>query len=96
MISNVLDSDEAATRIYDIPVLSGSAYVGQLYDATTDQLLFDRFLWNNPISVNEADITSVETDAYVEESITDRTKHLDVSASISLSLFAGLIEVSFS
>ena len=77
-------------------MLSGSAYVGQLYDATTDQLLFDRFLWNNPISVNEADITSVETDAYVEESITDRTKHLGVSASISLSLFAGLIEVSFS
>ena len=91
----ILDTaDGTATREYDIPVLSGSAFIGQLYDATKDQLLMDRYLWQLPIVVNEANITSVKTKMYLEEKITDRYDHLDVSASISASLYSGLIEVS--
>ena len=39
----------------------------------TDQLLHDKFLWKNPIPVNEAAIVSVETDTYVESSLKVRT-----------------------
>ena len=74
-------------------MLSGSAYIGQLYDAKKDQLIFDRFLWSN-ITTNEAEITSVQTKTYIEESIKDRTSHLGVTASLSVSLYSGLIEVS--
>ena len=74
--------------------MSGSAYVGQLYDARTDNILHDKFLWNSPISTNEALITSVQTDAYIEETIEDRIHHLSVDASISMSFLGGLIEVS--
>ena len=74
--------------------MSGSAYVGQLYDARTDNILHDKFLWNSPISTNEALITSVQTDAYIEETIEDRINHLSVDASISMSLMGGLIDVS--
>ena len=92
VVHSIFSDSTIPKRVYDIPVLSGSAYVGQLYDATKDQLMFDRFLWSN-ISVNEADITSVETDTYIEESVTDRTQHMGVSASIQASLFAGLVQV---
>ena len=92
---SILDTANGTpTREYDIPVLSGSAFIGQLYDATKDQLLMDRYLWQLPIVVNEANITSVKTKMYLEEKITDRYDHLDVSASISASLYSGLIEVS--
>ena len=88
-------TETPATRKYDIPMLSGSAYVGQLYDATKDQLLFDRFLWDTTdgIAVNEANITSVETETYIEESISDRYNHLGISAQISASMFSGLVKV---
>ena len=86
------DSDGTPQREYDIPMLSGSAYIGQLYDAKKDQLIFDRFLWSN-ITTNEAEITSVQTKTYIEESIKDRTSHLGVTASLSVSLYSGLIEV---
>ena len=79
-------------RQYDIPVLSGSAHIGQLYDGTKDQLIFDRFLWTN-ISTNEADITSVQTKTYIEETIRERTSSIGVTASLSVSLYSGLIEV---
>ena len=91
----IADTDGSPQREYDIPVLSGSAFVGQLYDATKDQLLFERFLWETPVIVNEANITSVQTKTYIEETITDRYDHLDVSASISASLYSGLIEVHY-
>ena len=89
-------TETPATRKYDIPMLSGSAYVGQLYDATKDQLLFDRFLWDTTdgIAVNEANITSVETETYIEESISDRYNHLGISAQISASMFSGLVKVN--
>ena len=72
-----------------MPVLSGSAYIGQLYDATTDQLLFDRFLWQSPIQVKEANITSVETDTYMEENIKNRIDHMAVGAGLFISLTTG-------
>ena len=76
-------------------MMSGSAYVGQLYDATKDQIFHDKFLWEtaNGIAVNEADITSVETNTYIEESVSDRYSHLGISAEISASMFAGLVKV---
>ena len=70
-------------------MLSGSAYIGQLYDATTDQLLFDRFLWQSPIEVKEAKITSVETDTYLEENIKSRIDKMGVGAGLFISLTAG-------
>ena len=87
-------ANDAPKRENDIPVLAGSAKIGQLYDAKKDQLLFDRFLWSD-MSVNEANITSVITDTYIEESVVERTKHMDVSASVKLSMFGGLVKVSF-
>ena len=60
------DNGKKNKRIYNIPVLSGSASVGQLYDAKTGQLMHDRFLWKNPIKVNEAKITSTETETVIE------------------------------
>ena len=80
-------------RRYNIPVLSGSAWVGQLYDGTNDQILADKFLWREMDTV-EADITSVETETYIEDSITDRVNHMSVSAELSISLYAGLIKVT--
>ena len=94
MVKHLDSTDSTPTRRYDIPLLSGSAHVGQLYDGKTDQLLFDRFLWSD-ITVNQANITSVETDVYIEESIVERASHMSVSASVQLSLFAGLIKVRF-
>ena len=90
-----IDTSTYAERQYVIPVLSGSAFIGQLYDAKKDQILHDRFLWQSPVAVNEANITSVKTDTYIEESITDRYNHMSLSASISASLYSGLVEVNF-
>ena len=76
-------------REYNIPVLSGSVHIGQLYDAKANELLFDRYLWKSPIAVNEADVTSVETDVYIEENVFDRLNHLGVSASLAITFVAG-------
>ena len=87
------DNAKKNKRMDNIPVLSGSASVGQLYDAKTGQLLHDRFLWKNPIAVNEAIITSTATETKIENSIKDRMSLLDFSASIKATVM-GLIEVS--
>ena len=76
-----------------MPVLSGSAYIGQLFDGKTNQLIHDKFLWTQPIPVNEAEITSVETSAQVENSIRDRMNNLKVSAYLKLDL--AFIEVIY-
>ena len=88
------DSETNATRVYDIPMLSGSAIVGQLYDGSKDQLIFEEFLWSGDIAVTEEDITSVKTDTFIEESVSDRYEHLGVSAQLAVSLYSGLIDVS--
>ena len=67
-------------------MLSGSAYIGQLYDAKKDQLVHDRLLWTNPVAVNEAIITSTETETIIEETVRDRMRLLDFSASIKATL----------
>ena len=87
--------DLNAKRKYDIPVLSGSAYIGQLYDARTDQLIYDRYLWKDPVAFKEANITSVETNTYIEENVKNRMDHLSISADVSMSLQYGLIKVRF-
>ena len=89
-----VDNGKKNKRIYNIPVLSGSAYVGQLYDAKTGQLMHDRFLWKNPIKINEAKITSTETETVIEETLRDRMSLLDFSASIKATIM-GFIEVSY-
>ena len=74
-------------------MLSGSAYIGQLYDAKLDQIIHDRFLWNSPIPFLEAPITSVRTKTTIEQTVKDRRDTLDVSASLSASLMAGMLKV---
>ena len=88
-----LASNQKNKRIYNIPVLSGSAYIGQLYDAKKDELVHDRLLWANPVAVNEAIITSTETETMIEETVRDRMRLLDFSASIKATLIE-IIEVS--
>ena len=46
------------------------------------------------MKIMEANITSVETETYIEESVTDRVSHLSVSAALSISLYGGLIKVT--
>ena len=65
---------------------TGSAYIGQLYDAKTGQLMHDRFLWENPVGVNEAIITSTETETKTEETLRDRMSLLDFSALIKATI----------
>ena len=45
--------------------------------------------------INEEDITSVKTDTFIEESVSDRYEHLGVSAQLAVSLYSGLVDVSF-
>ncbi len=96
MTKYILISDSTPKRRYNIPVLSGSAYIGQLYDATNEQLLHDRFLWKGDISVSEANITSVEADTYFEENINNRLDHMGVGAGLRISFNTGLYGVSVS
>ena len=69
-----------------MPILSGSAYIGQLFDGKTNQLIHEKFLWTQPIPVKEANITSVETSSQIENSIRDRMNNLKVSAHLQLDL----------
>ena len=64
----------------------GWSHIGQLYDAKNGQLVHDKFLWTNPVVVNEAIITSTETETLIEETLRDRMSLLDFSASIKATL----------
>ena len=64
-----------------------------LYDAKTETILYDRFLWKNPVATNEATITRTETETYVEETLKDRTDHISLGASIEFTLMK-FLEVS--
>ena len=61
--------------------------------AKTDQILHDLFLWNNPIPVNEARITSVRSETSIENNMKDRFRKMDISAEIKMSLMGGMIKV---
>ena len=56
-----------------------------LYDAKTETILYDRFLWKDPIGMKEADITRTETETYIEENLRDRVDHMSLGASIEFS-----------
>ena len=88
-------SDSKPKRRYDIRVLSGTAYVGQLYDATKDQLLHDRYLWiPYKIKLRGSNITNTFFDATLEENINDRMEKLDLEANLKMSFMFGLVKVS--
>ena len=82
----------ANKRRYNIPVLSGSAYVGQLYDGKTDQLLYDRFFWSN-IVTRQNNMTNVFYETKTEETQMDRLNNVGLDASLKLSFLSGLISV---
>ena len=88
-------SDEnGPKRRYNIPVLSGTAYVGQLYDAKTDQLIPDQFLWKrSDMTILETGITNVFFETKIEESQMDRMNMMDIDASMKLSFMGGMVEV---
>ena len=48
--------------------------------------MHDRFLWENPVGVNEAIITSTETETKIEETLRDRMSLLDFSALIKATI----------
>ena len=82
----------ANMRRYNIPVLSGSAYVGQLYDGKADQLLYDRFFWKNIIT-RQNNMTTVYYETKTEETLLDRLYNIGVDESLQLSFMTGLISV---
>ena len=87
------DSGEPERR-YNIPVLSGTAYVGQLYDAKKDQLIPDQFLWKrDEMSIVESNVTNVFFETKIEESQLDRMNNMDIDASMKLSFMGGLVSV---
>ena len=81
-------------RRYNIPILSGTAYVGQLFDAKTDQLIPDQFLWKrNEMTILETGITNVFFETKIEDSQMDRMNVMDIDANMKLSFMAGMVEV---
>ena len=74
-------------------MLDGSASVGMLYDAKTETILHDQFLWTNPVPVKEAYITRTETETFIEENLKDRVDHISLGASIEFT-FMSFLSVS--
>ena len=74
--------------------MSGTAYVGQLYDAKTDQLIPDQFLWKrSEMTILETGITNVFFETKIEESQMDRMNMMDIDAKMKLSFMSGMVEV---
>ena len=82
-----------AIRRYNLPVLSGSAYIGQLYDAKMDQLLHDEFLWET-IVTREKNVTNVVYGIDLEHSQMDRLNNMEMDPNLKLSFMSGLLTVS--
>ena len=82
-------------RRQNIPVLSGSAYLGQLYDAKRDLIMTDKFLWYpDQMTTKKADIENVVFESKLEETQVDRMNSMEIDASLAMSFLGGLIEVS--
>ena len=93
-IHSYFSDPQETQRRSNIPVLSGTAYVGQLYDAKTDQLIPDHFLWKeDQMKIKEANVTNVFFETKIEESQLDRMNMIDIDASLKLSFMGGLIQV---
>ena len=96
-IHSYFSDPQETQRRSNIPVLSGTAYVGQLYDAKTDQLIPDHFLWKeDQMKIKEANVTNVFFETKIEESQLDRMNMIDIDASLKLSFMGGLIQVCMS
>ena len=68
--------------------------MGQLYDAKTDQLIPDQFLWKrSEMTILETGITNVFFETKIEESQMDRMNMMDIDASMKLSFMGGMVEV---
>ena len=68
--------------------------MGQLYDAKTDQLIPDQFLWKrSDMTILETGITNVFFETKIEESQMDRMNMMDIDASMKLSFMGGMVEV---
>ena len=84
-------------RRYNIPILTGTAYVGQLYDAKKDQLVPDQFLWKRDEMVTvESNVTNVFFETKIEETQLDRMNAVDIDAELKLSFMGGLVKVCIS
>ena len=68
--------------------------MGQLFDAKTDQLIPDQFLWKrSQMSILETGITNVFFETKIEESQMDRMNMMDIDAKMKLSFMSGMVEV---
>ena len=68
--------------------------MGQLYDAKTDQLIPDQFLWKrSDMTILEKGITNVFFETKIEESQMDRMNVMDIDAKMKLSFMGGMVEV---
>ena len=83
-------------RRYNIPVLSGSAYVGQLFDGTKDQLLLDQFFWKPyTMRIKVANITNVQFETTIgsENRQDEKMDQFEMDDSTKISFMGGLIKV---
>merc|ERR1711879_952894 len=78
----------------NVPVLSGTAIVGQLYDGSRDQIIEGFSLWKKELmNVTESNVLSTSTEMNLENNINDRLNSMDITASLKLSFLGGLISV---
>ena len=79
----------------NVPVLSGTAIVGQLYDGSRDQIIEGFSLWKKELmNVTESNVLSTSTEMNLENNINDRLNSMDITASLKLSFYGGLVSVS--
>ena len=80
-----------------IQALGRPSYLGQLYDATTSTLIsgFNLFHRQDASSATvQTSVASTTVDFREVRSLMDRARSLDISASLSLSILGGAIELS--
>ena len=80
----------------NVPVLSGTVFVGQLYDGSRDQIIEGFSLWKKDLMIiTESDVQSTDTDVTMESNINDRMNSMDITAGLKLSFLSGIVSVSF-
>ena len=90
-------TEAAPKRRYNIPVLSGSAYLGQLYDGKTDNILSEQFFfYPGKMTTKTANIENVHFDTKLEDTQMERMNNMELDASLKMSLWAGMLSVSIS
>ncbi|XP_030636209.1 stonustoxin subunit beta-like [Chanos chanos] len=79
-----------------LEALGRSLYLGTLYNACSDTLVPGMSLWSNEVIQKETKVNPQPNTSFqvaASESISEKIKLLDVSASVKASFFAGLVEV---